>query len=93
MLALINLYTCRETLDRLNDYLDRELSAREIQLVERHLKICHRCAGQFAFEAELLVEIQAKVSRISVPTTLMSRISAALVESQSETILLTDDLG
>ena len=85
MLAFINLYTCRESLDRLNDYIDRELSPRELQLVERHLKICHRCAGKFEFETKLLVEIQAKVSRLNVPADLMSRVSAALTRSLPET--------
>ena len=80
MLALINLYTCRETLARLDDYLDRELSPREARLVERHLKICHHCAHKFAFEAELLSELRAKMARLEVPGGLMDRISASLAE-------------
>jgi predicted anti-sigma-YlaC factor YlaD len=78
MLALINLYTCRETLDRLNDYLDRELSPRELQLVERHLKICRYCTHKFSFEAALLIELRAKVARLDMPDGLMDRIAASL---------------
>jgi anti-sigma factor (TIGR02949 family) len=78
MLALINLYTCREALDRLNDYLDRELSPREMQLVARHLKICRQCTHKFTFEAELLTELRAKVAHLDMPSDLMDRISASL---------------
>jgi anti-sigma factor (TIGR02949 family) len=78
MLALINLYTCREALERLNDYLDRELSSREMQLVERHLKICRQCTHKFNFEAELLTELRAKIGRLDMPSDLMDRISASL---------------
>jgi anti-sigma factor (TIGR02949 family) len=81
MLALINLYTCRETLERLNDYVDRELSDRELHLVERHLKICTHCSRKFAFETELLQEMRTKVGRLQVPTDLMTRISITLAEA------------
>jgi anti-sigma factor RsiW len=84
MLALINLYTCRETLMRLNDYLDRELTPREMRLVERHLKICHRCASKFAFEAELLTELRAKLTHLDIPSDLMARISDSLAAAATE---------
>jgi len=84
MLALISLYSCRETLVRLNDYLDRELSVREMRSVRRHLKICRHCTHKFAFETELVSEIRAKITRIDLPPDLMARISLRLSEPYPE---------
>ena len=84
----LSILTCRETLAQLNDYLDRELSPRETQLVERHLRICRHCAQQFRFEAELLRDIREKVARLeTLPDfdDLKTRIFAALPE-QPETV-------
>jgi len=84
MLALISLYNCHETLDRLDDYVDRELSRRELQLVERHLKICRQCSRKFVFEAALLREMKLKIARLELPANLMTRISLALSQPISQ---------
>lgn len=75
---LFSLLSCRETVARLDDYLDRELSPREQTLVARHLKICHRCAREFRFESDLLQQIQEKTVRVEIPPDLKERIFAAL---------------
>ena len=77
----LSLYTCRETLAQLDDYLDRELSPRETQLVARHLRICHDCSRAFGFESELLRDIREKVARVETPPDfddLKTKIFAAL---------------
>ena len=80
----LTLLTCKETLAQLDDYLDRELTPRETQLVNRHLKICRHCAKKFAFEAALLREIKDKVQKIetedSQVVALLDRIKVALAE-------------
>ena len=75
---LLSLYSCREALSHLEDYLDRELSPREGQLVERHLKICARCAQKFRFEATLLEGLRDKARRVQLPPELESKIAAQL---------------
>ena len=77
-MPILNMYTCKEAIERLNDYLDRELTPREMQLVKRHLKICHECSKKFAFEAELLNQIKGKLKNIDLPADLMERVSLAL---------------
>ena len=67
-------YTCREAFARLEDYVDRELSADEIVKVEDHLTICEMCAGEFAFEARVLGAMREKLVRIEVPAGLQQRI-------------------
>ncbi len=66
--------TCEEVFARLDDFLDRELSAEEIRLVEEHLATCAACASEHRFEASLLEDVKAKLRRISVPDTLRARI-------------------
>lgn len=69
---------CAETFRRLDDYVDRELSADERTAVESHLETCAICAGEFAVEHELLEGIRAKLVRLQLPAGFMERISARL---------------
>jgi anti-sigma factor (TIGR02949 family) len=73
-------YTCLETVERLADYLDRELSAAETAEVERHLNTCERCLKRFQFEAAVLDELRAKLRRVPVPDTYTERLRNVLRE-------------
>lgn len=75
---LFSLLSCRETVARLDDYLDRELSSREQTLVARHLKICHRCAREFCFESDLLEKMQYEFQHVEISPDLKERIFALL---------------
>ena len=71
-------YTCLETVRRLDDYLDRELSARETVEVERHLDVCNHCLSRFRFESAVLDQLRGKLRRIPVPEGLEARLRDAL---------------
>ena len=71
-------YTCEEAFRRLDDYLDRELSAEEMTLVHEHLDICAGCAREFNFEASVLRGVREKFRQIDLPDSLQARILAAL---------------
>ena len=71
-------YTCEDVFRRLDDYLDRELDAREQDLVRQHLETCPVCAAEYHFESTVLKQVKSKVRRISVPQDLFQRISKAL---------------
>jgi anti-sigma factor (TIGR02949 family) len=75
-------YTCLETVRRLDDYLDRELSAVERHEVERHLETCDRCLHRFRFEAAVVEELRTKIRRVSVPEKLASRLKSMLREDR-----------
>jgi predicted anti-sigma-YlaC factor YlaD len=81
-----SLLTCKETLARLDDYLDRELSPHDLKMVERHLKMCRHCAQIFAFETDLLNEMKEKVQRLEVDgaqvKSLMQRIKNVLPDAE-----------
>ena len=71
-------YTCEETLRRLADYLDRELSDGDLRFVREHIDTCAACAREYGFEAAVVREVRAKLRRISAPAELVGRLTAAL---------------
>ncbi|HXH13528.1 MAG TPA: zf-HC2 domain-containing protein [Alphaproteobacteria bacterium] len=83
-MANIDRYTCQETFRRLDDYLDRELSPREMQLVREHLEICALCASEYAFEESVLRQVRSKLQRIAAPPDLLAKITRALRQAQRE---------
>jgi anti-sigma factor (TIGR02949 family) len=70
--------TCEAILRRLDDYLDRELSAEDVLRVERHLEDCFDCASRYRFELSLMHDIRARLRRIALPADLMTRINLRL---------------
>jgi anti-sigma factor (TIGR02949 family) len=78
-------YTCEDVFRRLDHYVDRELSLPETRLVEDHLATCSACAAEYAFESHVIAELRAKLRRVAVPETLLSRIEAALTAARGRT--------
>jgi anti-sigma factor (TIGR02949 family) len=81
---LFNLYTCKEALQRLDDYIDHELTPQERKHVQLHLKLCRKCAQKFAFEASVVAEVRAKLRRIEVPAGLKANLSEMWRELSEE---------
>ncbi len=71
-------YTCEETFRRLEDYVDRELSAEEMERVREHLKTCEGCAHEFHFHEQTLQSLRNRLQRIAMPPALLSRITQAI---------------
>ena len=80
-MSAVDRYTCEEVFRRLNDYLDRELSAAEMALVKEHLDTCGQCASEHAFEASVLRELKSKLRRIDLPRSLIDKVAAILAEA------------
>jgi anti-sigma factor (TIGR02949 family) len=76
--------SCREAFERLDDYLDRELTPDEMRMVQEHLNLCQKCAKAFAFESRLLEQMKCKVRHLSIPPDLSARVLAAIEEVQRE---------
>jgi anti-sigma factor (TIGR02949 family) len=79
----VSRFTCEEVFDRLDDYLDRELTAEEMRLVHEHLETCAACASEHRFESGVLRDVREKLRRINVPSDLMARISARLDQAEN----------
>ncbi len=77
-------FTCEEVFARLDDYLDRELTAEELRLVRAHLETCAACASEYRFEAGVLEGVREKLRRLAVPSDLMARISARIAAEREE---------
>jgi anti-sigma factor (TIGR02949 family) len=77
-------YGCLEAFQRLDDYLDRELSPEEMELVKAHLETCKVCAMEFEFEAEVLERVKEKIRRVDLPPDLISRVLGAIQKASGE---------
>jgi len=69
---------CEAILRRLDDYIDRELSPSDMQMVEQHIEECLRCAGLYRFEVSLIQAVRSRLRRICLPGDLMARIRLRL---------------
>jgi anti-sigma factor (TIGR02949 family) len=67
-------YTCEEVFRRIDEYLDRELTAHEIAHVRAHLETCAACAREYAFEESFLSIVRTKLQRVSIPPEVRARI-------------------
>ncbi len=71
-------WNCEETVRRLDDYLDRELSEPEMALVREHLNECDVCANGVKFDDTVCDAIRAKLQQTSLPDGLKQRVFARL---------------
>jgi len=71
-------FTCEQVFQRINDYLDRELSADEMRLVRDHLDTCAICAREYDFESSVLDELKTKLRRIDLPRAALEKVEAIL---------------
>jgi len=60
-------YSCEEALQRLDEYLDHELTIEEREVVVKHLEICKPCFNKFTFEQTLIVSLRAKLGSLCMP--------------------------
>ena len=65
---------CRECIDKLYGYLDRQLTAEETAEVHRHLDLCPSCADHFRFEEGVLTRIHQVCREVEVPPNLVDRV-------------------
>lgn len=78
----VDRYTCEEAFLRLDDYLDRELPADQMDCVREHLETCALCASEFDFEHAVIEDVRGKLRRIRAPGDLMTRISALIASAR-----------
>ena len=79
---LLGFLFCKEALARLDDYVDRELSPREMAQVATHLKLCAKCARLYRFERGFIEDLRAKVGDVQAPPETMERVRSALRAAQ-----------
>lgn len=75
---------CKSAYLRLNDFLDRELSPEDVELVKAHLSKCRVCAMEFEFEASLLTQLKMKVCQGQAPDELKAAIKGILAQARTQ---------
>ncbi len=70
--------SCRLMMSQLDDYLDRELTPRDCEVIDRHLEKCDRCRGELAARTTLQNLLRRTLEKIPCPEHLRSRIMGHL---------------
>ena len=70
--------TCREAVDRLHEYIDRELDSATHEKIKKHLELCRLCCDQFEFEKTLKDLTHRCCEDARAPDVLKSRILKSL---------------
>jgi anti-sigma factor (TIGR02949 family) len=65
---------CTEALQRLYEYIDRELSDEEQAEVRRHLDDCPPCRDRFMFEENVLRHVRRCCRDVSAPPSLVEKV-------------------
>ncbi|HKW48805.1 MAG TPA: zf-HC2 domain-containing protein, partial [Gemmatimonadaceae bacterium] len=82
-MSTIDRYTCEDVLRRLDEYIDRQLSPREMELAREHIATCAACAQEVGFSAETLRTIKTKLRRIDIAPDFIDRISLILAAAHA----------
>ena len=69
--------TCKETIARLSEYLDAELTPETLAQLEEHLRVCAPCRAYLATYRKTR-DLAAKVNRVDLPEELKARLRALL---------------
>ena len=75
---------CEEVFRRLDDYLDRELTAGEMEQVRQHLEQCAVCAAEYRFDDTVLRHVRERLSRVQAPDGLLAAIRTRLQATDGE---------
>lgn len=71
---------CGDCLERLYEYLDKELSERDVTVVKQHLDDCEGCNDHFVFEARFIKKVHDACAGDRAPSELRERIVLRLRE-------------
>ena len=79
---------CQEVDAHLDEFLDKELSARDVVLLEQHFSECPPCRAQLAF-ALLMKKLVARSCGTQAPSQLRQRIEKRITEIRTGNITIT----
>ena len=65
---------CKETMARLQTFLDRELTDSEVREVRMHLEACPPCLNHYQFEERLKMLVKTRACPEKAPLSLRERI-------------------
>lgn len=62
----------------MDEFLDRELAAAEIDRVRAHLETCAACAAEYRYEDAVLRAVKSKLRRVALPPEVRRRLLAVI---------------
>ena len=69
---------CKDAVERLWSYLDRELDERFTKEVEEHLGVCRHCCGELEFARQVRGRLAASGERAAMPEETRARLEGFL---------------
>ena len=73
--------SCDQAMDKLHEFVDRELTEREVLEVRRHLEDCPPCQRHFDFEGRMKLLVHRKACPERAPEQLLARILGSIKEA------------
>lgn len=70
--------TCKEAVDRLWEYLDRNLRGLEQDELDEHLGVCRHCCGELEFAQKIRKMLQRPVRAEELPPEAQTQLDALL---------------
>ena len=74
----LSLVHCQEAMDRLDDYLDKDLTPDVKSELEAHLKLCDHCTEEFGLRSAAQDHLRCKLQSEKCPDALRASILARL---------------
>jgi mycothiol system anti-sigma-R factor len=69
---------CKESLEKLYEFLDGDLAQAPAGELEKHLDRCRHCWDRFEFEKKLLLRVKTSCCKECCPERLLKRIKSLL---------------
>lgn len=76
--------SCREAVEKLYEYIDRQLSEDEMNEVRKHLDRCPSCEDHFRFEEGVLRRVHQACREVETPPALRERVMEMCRQSKQQ---------
>ena len=76
--------TCKEAIEQLHEFLDKELDDTVYSKIKQHIDMCHKCCEKFEFEQSLMKVIREKTQHHKTPQHVLQSIVSQWAELNEE---------
>ncbi|MCR4291128.1 MAG: zf-HC2 domain-containing protein [Candidatus Scalindua sp.] len=76
--------TCKEAIEQLNEFLDKELDDANYSKIRQHIDMCHKCCEKFEFEQSIKKVIREKTQLHKTPQHVLQSITSQWAELNEE---------
>ena len=76
--------TCKEAIEQLNEFLDKELDGANYSKIRQHIDMCHKCCEKFEFEQSIKKVIREKTQIHKTPQHVLQSIASQWAELNEE---------